>query len=155
MVRRNTSGSRGTPWTKVLGFYVGPLSFKWLVAPKSLKIVFCFIQNNQSTDILTFLILLNVIVLGQNPWKHVFLSKIFRWKKFVKKFTKSWKLKKSILMLLVISHEPVELQKRALPFPKVFFIINNFVNRQKALKPFFITVIAKNISSLFFTPVSS
>ena len=52
-------------------------------------------------------------------------------------------------MLLVISHEPVELQKRALPFPKVFFIINDFVNRQKALKPLFITVIAKNTSSLF------
>ena len=29
--------------------------------------------------------------------KTCFLSKIFRWKKFVKKFTKSWKLKKSIL----------------------------------------------------------
>ena len=57
-------------------------------------------------------------------------------------------------MLLVISHEPVELQKRALPFWKGFFIINDFVNRQKALKPFFITVIAKNTSSLFFAPVS-
>ena len=52
-------------------------------------------------------------------------------------------------MLLVISHEPVELQKRVLPFRKGFFIINDFVNRQKALKPFFITVIAKNTSSLF------
>ena len=57
-------------------------------------------------------------------------------------------------MLLVISHEPVELQKRVLPFRKGFFIINDFVNRQKALKPFFITVIAKNTSSLFFAPVS-
>ena len=34
-------------------------------------------------------------------------------------------------------------------------MINNFVNCQKALKPFFITVIAKNTSSLFFAPVSS
>ena len=58
-------------------------------------------------------------------------------------------------MFLVISHEPVKLQKRALPFRKRFSIINDFVNRQKALKPFFITVIAKNISSLFFAPVSS
>ena len=53
-------------------------------------------------------------------------------------------------MLLVISHEPVELQKRVLPFRKGFFIINDFVNCQKALKPFFITVIAKNTSLLFF-----
>ena len=34
---------------------------------------------------------------GKNPWKHDFLSKIFRLKNFLKKFTKSWKLKKSIL----------------------------------------------------------
>ena len=54
-VPRNTSGSRGTPRTKVKGFYVGPISFKWLVAPKSLKMVFCFIRNDQFTDILTFL----------------------------------------------------------------------------------------------------
>ena len=58
-------------------------------------------------------------------------------------------------MLLMILHEPVELQKRALPFRKEFFIMNDFVNRQKALKSFFITVIAKNISSLFFAPVST
>ena len=45
-------------------------------------------------------------------------------------------------MILVISHEPVELQKRILPFWKGFFIINNFVNRYTALKPFFIAVIA-------------
>ena len=55
----------------------------------------------------------------------------------------------------MILHEPVELQKRALPFRKGFFIINDFVNRQKALKPFFITIIAKNTSSLFFAPVST
>ena len=54
----------------------------------------------------------------------------------------------------MILHETVELQKRVLPFRKGFFIINNFVNRQKALKSFFITVIAKNTSSLFFAPVS-
>ena len=45
-------------------------------------------------------------------------------------------------MLLVISHEPVELQKHALTFWKGFFIINNFVNCQKALIPFIMTVIA-------------
>ena len=45
-------------------------------------------------------------------------------------------------MFLVISHEPFELQKRILPFRKGFFIINNFVNRYKALRPFFIAVIA-------------
>ena len=44
-----------TPWTKVYGFYVRPLSFKWFVAPKLLKIVLYFIKNDQSTDILTFL----------------------------------------------------------------------------------------------------
>ena len=53
-------------------------------------------------------------------------------------------------MLLVISHEPVELQICALPFRKGFFIINDFVKHQKALKPFFITIIAKNTSSVFF-----
>ena len=58
-------------------------------------------------------------------------------------------------MLLVISHESVELQKRALPFRKGFFTINDFVNHQKAVKLFSITVIAKNTSSLFFAPVSS
>ena len=45
--------------------------------------------------------------------------------------------KNQFLILLVISHEPVELQKRALPFLKGFFTINDFVNHQKALKPFF------------------
>ena len=40
-------------------------------------------------------------------------------------------------MLLVKSHESVELQKPTLPFRKEFFIINDFVNSQKALKPFF------------------
>ena len=45
-------------------------------------------------------------------------------------------------MLLVISHEPIKLQKSILPFWKGIFILNDFVNGQTALKPFFIAVIA-------------
>ena len=36
-------------------------------------------------------------LLRTKPLKTCFLDKIFRWKKIVKKLTKSWKLKKSIL----------------------------------------------------------
>ena len=41
-------------------------------------------------------------------------------------------------MFLVISLKPVELQKRALPFQRGFFMISDFLNCQKALKTFFI-----------------
>ena len=40
-------------------------------------------------------------------------------------------------MFLVIYHKPFELQKRALPFRNGFFIINDFLKRQKAQKPIF------------------
>ena len=57
-------------------------------------------------------------------------------------------------MFLVISSEPVKLQRCTLPFRKAFFMINNFANQQKAVKPFFIPVIAQNTSPIFFAPVS-
>ena len=58
-------------------------------------------------------------------------------------------------MFLVISYEPVELQRCTLPFRKAFFIIYNFANQQKAVKPFFIPDIVQNSSPVFFAPVSN
>ena len=53
-----------------------------------------------------------------------------------------------------MSHEPVELQRCTLPFRKAFFMIDNFANQQKAVKPFFISDVAQNTSPIFFAPVS-
>ena len=52
-------------------------------------------------------------------------------------------------MFLVISYEPVKLQRCTLPFRKSFFMINNFANQQKAVKPFLMPDIAQNISPIF------
>ena len=52
-------------------------------------------------------------------------------------------------MFLVISYDPVKLQKCTLPFWKAFLMINNFANQQKAVKPFFIPDIAQNTSAIF------
>ena len=58
-------------------------------------------------------------------------------------------------MFLVISYQPVELQRCTLPFRKAFFMIDNFANQQKAVKPFFTPDIAQNTSPIFFAPVST